>query len=217
MNRRTKELLAENNALERGLNEENGKILTDIVVYLRTAPVSEYQQELVRRDITHMMLDGQARGASMQEVLGDDYQAFCDQVLDALPPMSMLSRVLSAAGNLCYYLAILAAIWLAFELAPNLLVRAGLYVRITVGDVLGGAAIVAAASLIVFWICRFSFQEDGPRLKILVGSTLLLCFACLVASFFLQIVLLELHALVVLVGILLLFGLHKLLEETVPA
>ena len=65
MNRRTKELLAENNTLERGLNEENGKILTDIVVYLRTAPVSEYQQELVRRDITHMMLEGQARGASM--------------------------------------------------------------------------------------------------------------------------------------------------------
>ena len=156
MNRRTKELLAENNALERGLNVENNKILTDIVVYLRTAPVSEYQQELVRRDITHMMLDGQARGASMQEVLGDDYQAFCDQVLAALPPMSMLSRVLTAAGNLCYYLTILTAIWLAFELVPNLLVRAGLYVRITVGDVLGGAAIVAAASLIVFWICRFS-------------------------------------------------------------
>lgn len=217
MNRRTKELLAENNALERGLNAENSKILTDIVVYLRTAPVSEYQQELVRRDITHMMLDGQARGASMQEVLGDDYQAFCDQVLAALPPMSMLSRILAATGNLSYYLAILSGIWLVFQLLSNVLTQAGLYVCITVGDVLGGAAIVAAASLTVFWICRFSFQEDGPRLKILVGSTFLLCFACLVASFFLQTVLFELHALVVLIGILLLFVLHKLLEETVPA
>ncbi len=217
MNRRTKELLAENNALEQGLNTENNKILTDIVVYLRTAPVSEYQQELVRRDITHMMLDGQARGASMQEVLGDDYQAFCDQVLAALPPMSMLSRVLTAAGNLCFYLSILGGIWLVFQLLTNVLTQAGLYVRITAGDILGGVAIVAAASLTVFWICRFSFQEGGLRLKVLVSSTLLLCFSCLIASFFLKTVLFELHALAVLVGLLILFGLHKLLEETVAA
>ena len=77
MNQRTKALLHENNQTEKQLSPAAQQILTDIVVYLRTAPISLYQQETVRRDITRMLLDGEARGAAAQEVIGNDYQAFC--------------------------------------------------------------------------------------------------------------------------------------------
>ena len=78
---RTKRLLRENNAFEKQLNPEFNAVLTDMVVYLRSAPVSEYNQELVRRDLGQMFLDAQRRGDSPADVIGEDYRQFCDQVL----------------------------------------------------------------------------------------------------------------------------------------
>lgn len=60
MSKRTKELLRANNALDAQLNKDNQQMMTNIVVYIRSANISEYEQELVRRDITHMLLDAQA-------------------------------------------------------------------------------------------------------------------------------------------------------------
>ena len=52
MSRRVKDILKENNELEKQLSDDGKKVLTDIVVYLRGVPVSMYEQEKVRRDIT---------------------------------------------------------------------------------------------------------------------------------------------------------------------
>ena len=71
MNKR-KALQQQNNHYEKQLPEETRHILTDIVVYLKSFPISEYQVELVRLDITRMLLEGAARGASASEVLGED-------------------------------------------------------------------------------------------------------------------------------------------------
>lgn len=46
----------------RGRCSPNSTRSHDMVVYLRSAPVSEYNQELVRRDIGRMFLDAQRRG-----------------------------------------------------------------------------------------------------------------------------------------------------------
>ena len=88
MSKRTKELLRANNALDAQLNKDNQQMMTNIVVYIRSANISEYEQELVRRDITHMLLDAQAEGRTAAEVLGEDAQAFCEAVIAALPPRS---------------------------------------------------------------------------------------------------------------------------------
>ena len=67
MSKRTKELLRENNAWEKKmLSKENQDVMTDIVVYLRSAPISEYEQELVRRDIAMMLAEGQVDGRSAE-------------------------------------------------------------------------------------------------------------------------------------------------------
>ena len=96
MSKRTKELLRANNALDAQLNKDNQQMMTNIVVYIRSANISEYEQELVRRDITHMLLDAQAEGRSAEEVIGDDAQAFCDEVIAALPPRPAGERALDA-------------------------------------------------------------------------------------------------------------------------
>ncbi len=211
MKPKTRQLLQENNRLEQDLSPENDRILTDIVVYLRAAPISEYQQELVRRDVTHMMLDGQRRGEDMRQVIGADYKAFCDQVLAEIPRQSLRDRALQASGNLCLYLSILGGIWLVFQLLSNLLARSDLRLPITVGDIVASAAILATATLVVFWICRFSLEENDRREKILVALCLAACLILLTISFFLQTVLFEVHFVVALAGVAALFGLSKLL------
>lgn len=63
MSKRTKILQKENNELEKQIrNDSNKSILTDIVVYIRSANISPYHQEKVRRDIWEMIVDGEKRG-----------------------------------------------------------------------------------------------------------------------------------------------------------
>ena len=61
MNKKTRELLRENNLLEEQLGDEYRSVLTDIVVYLRSADITFLRQERIRRDITDMFLDGEQR------------------------------------------------------------------------------------------------------------------------------------------------------------
>ena len=50
------------------LSEATNEILTDIVVYIRCANISEYEQERVRRDIYDMLLEGERRGRSVSDI-----------------------------------------------------------------------------------------------------------------------------------------------------
>ena len=89
MSKRTKLLLKENNAFESQIqNEDNRAALTDIVVYIRSANISPYDQERVRRDIGEMIVDGEKRGKTAKEIIGDDYRLFCDRVIAEVPQPS---------------------------------------------------------------------------------------------------------------------------------
>ena len=88
MNKATKQLLEENNQREKELSPDNQKVLTDIVAYLRGSSTPILQQEQVRRDITEMLLEGEARCQSAQTIIGTtrpdrvaDYSRGADVVL----------------------------------------------------------------------------------------------------------------------------------------
>lgn len=88
MDKRTRQLHRENQKMKWELNEANAYLMQHISEYLKTKPISRYQQEQVWRDVALMLLDGQQRGRHGQEVLGDDMGAFCDAVIAALPEMT---------------------------------------------------------------------------------------------------------------------------------
>ena len=93
MSRQTKQLMKENNDLALQLHEGDNRILTDIVVYIRGADISAYRQELVRRDITQMILDGEQRGDTAEDIIGGDYKTFCDNVLKEVPRLTSAGSV----------------------------------------------------------------------------------------------------------------------------
>src|SRR5699024_4836566 len=116
MNKTTKQLLEENNRRGEQLTQENQKILVDIVAYLRSSSDSTYQQELVHRDILDMLQEGEARGQTAAQVIGEDYQAFCDEILAELPKRSMKQRIVYALSTVTLSAAGLLSIWLVFRL-----------------------------------------------------------------------------------------------------
>ena len=66
----------------------NASLLTDIVVYLRSANISPYDQEKVRRDIREMLMEGEKRGETAEDIIGGDYKLFCDEVVAEIPKLS---------------------------------------------------------------------------------------------------------------------------------
>ena len=180
MRKKTRQLLEENNRVEKGLSPEGQSLLTDVVVYLRGAQVSTWNQELVRRDITQMLLDAQARGEEARSVIGPDPKEFCDSVIEALPPMPWRERLMCGLRDGLLAAVVLLVIWLVFGTVEGLLgVGSWPELTLTLGQGLSGVGILAVAFGLVQWICRGSFsveQKKGPWVLLFVLFFALLCF-----------------------------------------
>lgn len=179
MRRKTKLLLQENNRAEEALSANGRELLTDIVVYLRGSRVSTWEQELVRRDITEMLLDAEARGDDAAAVIGPDPKEFCDEIIRALPPMPRWESLLCALRDGLLSAAVLMAIWLVSE-ALQALLGAGSWpeLTLTLGQLLSGAGILLTAFGVVYWICRRSFsvgEKKGPWALLFLIVFALLC------------------------------------------
>lgn len=211
MRRRTKLLLEENNRAEEALSEEGRKLLTDIVVYLRGSRVNTWEQEQVRRDITRMLLDAEARGDSAAEVIGPDPKEFCDSIIRELPPMSRWESLLCTLRDGLLSACVLTAIWLVLGVVEALLGR-GSWPRLTLtlGQLLSGAGIFLTACCIVYWICRRSFDAEtkkGPWLLLFLVFFGLLCL-----GIFLRRPVAELPVAAAVIADALFFAAYKLLD-----
>ena len=212
MSKRTKELLRANNALDAQLNKDNQQMMTNIVVYIRSANISEYEQELVRRDITHMLLDAQVQGRTAAEVLGEDAQAFCEAVIAALPPRSSGERALNNVRDGLLVFVVLGVIWLVSGAIDMLGDRAWPYLPLTLGDVIGQVLILATGFYIFHSISRHAFDDKLGRLFVLVFVALAVS---LLASFYLTTFLCNVHIAVVAGALLVFFAAYKVLDARV--
>lgn len=185
MRKKTKQLLEENNQAEKALSAEGRELLTDVIVYLRSSRVSTWEQEQVRRDITQMLLDAEARGEEAKAVIGPAPKAFCDSVIEALPPMPRWERILCTLRDGLLASVILLVIWLVFGTIEGLLgMGSWPELTLTLGQFLSGVGILLMAFGVVYWICRGSFsagKKKGPWILLFV-----LFFGLLCLGFFLR-------------------------------
>ena len=159
MKNEAKKLRDENNELEKKLKGALNDILTDIVVYIRSYGISDLDQELVRRDITQMLIDGQERGENAADVIGDDYKAFCDSVMAEIPKLSTKQRIMTSIRDILPALMTLFAIWAVFAVIKQAVSNEAWYITpLSVSDVIIGASLLIAAAGIVVYITRNSFD-----------------------------------------------------------
>lgn len=214
MNKATKQLLEENNRRGEQLTPENQKILVDIVAYLRGSSASTYQQELVHRDILDMLQEGEARGQTAAQVIGEDYQTFCDEILAELPKRSMKQRIVYALSTVSLSAAVLFSIRLVFFLveAPFQNRAFTPWFPMTLGQLLGGIMLITYSYSLVEHICRNSFEDRNPsRLQVISF------FVCIGLFFILRIFLRQtlffLHAGIAVVLIAVLFLIYKITDR----
>lgn len=162
MSKRTQQLRAENNALEASLSPASKAVLTDMVVYMSSSRLGEYELELVRRDITQMLIDGEGRGESAAEIIGGDYRRFCDSIISEFPGRTASSVFLSGLRTFLLCASVLLAIKAVSSALSGLLANDGWpNVTITVGDVASFAMIIASSLAILAYISKKSFNHEA--------------------------------------------------------
>lgn len=165
MKNEAKKLRDENNELEKKLKGALNDILTDIVVYIRSYGISDLDQELVRRDITQMLIDGQERGENAADVIGDDYKSFCDSVMAEIPKLSTKQRIMTSIRDILPALMTLFAIWAVFAVIKQSVSNEAWYITpLSVSAVIIGASLLIAAAGIVVYITRNSFDAKPAGL-----------------------------------------------------
>lgn len=185
MSREARVLRDENNKLEKQLDDKTNDILTDIVVYIRSANISDIDQENVRRDITQMLIDARGRGETVADVIGGDYKAFCDAIIAEIPKLSAKQRIMTAIRDTLPALGLLIGIWVVFSVAEQIINGETWYVTpVSVTDILGGAAMLILATLIVVYITKNSFNAKPAALVclILLITAVVLCAALLLPN-----------------------------------
>ena len=171
MSKRTDRLREENNQREQQLqDQENQAVLTDMVVYIRSANISPYEQELVRRDIGSMLLEGERRGERAQDIIGEDYRAFCDRVIGEIPKVRGGKYILSLVRDVLLAADVLVVIWLGFSLFTAVIQGPfTLWLPVKLGQLLGGALIIAFSYGLVEYVCRTSFEDRSPTKVQVIG------------------------------------------------
>lgn len=214
MNKKTRELLRENNLLEEQLGHEYRSVLTDIVVYLRSADITFLRQERIRRDITDMFFDGEQRGDSVRDIIGRDYKSFCDDIIDETPKRNFRQKILSVTGDGCLYLSVLLSLWLAAGAAAFLAGSSDRpYLTMTVGNVVNLAIFLFAAVFLVEFISKNSFRTELLRKPFVWGLTAAALAVGIAAGVFLRAELFTVHIAVAAAVVVLFFILHKIISS----
>ena len=178
MKKETKELLKKNNENEKNILEENDEIYTNMIVYLRGANISEYNQEKVREDLIAMIVDGQERGDDIQKVIGENYKEICDEIIAEIPKKTVKENVMYALMltlDIVWIVGVISVIkTLIIMLAKN---SKDMTFVFSLGDLISWGMIVFVAYLVVYYICSTTFREkERETNKVL--SFIIIWFVC---------------------------------------
>ncbi|MGE7881095.1 DUF1129 family protein [Bacillus sp. NPDC094077] len=105
-----KDLIELNNQKRKLLTTENETLYSDILIYIRLAKVPEYQAEELLIEILDHLIEAQQEEKSAYDIFGDDLQAYCDELIAALPKQSLWEQLSIPLFITCYLLAIYFAI-----------------------------------------------------------------------------------------------------------
>lgn len=181
MKKETKELLKKNNENEKNILEENDEIYTNMIVYLRGANISEYNQEKVREDLIAMILDGQERGDDIQKVIGENYKEICDEIIAEIPKKTVKENVMYALMltlDIVWIVGVISVIkTLIIMLAKN---SKDMTFVFSLGDLISWGMIVFVEYLVVYYICSTTFREKERETNKVLSFIIIWFICCII-------------------------------------
>lgn len=110
MGMKAKDLIELNNQKRKLLTTENEIAYSDMLIYIRLAKVPEYHAEELLIEILDHLIEAQQEEKNAYDIFGDDLQAYCDELIAALPKQSLWEQLSIPLFITCYLLAIYFAI-----------------------------------------------------------------------------------------------------------
>ncbi|WP_410983674.1 DUF1129 family protein [Bacillus cereus] len=107
---KAKDLIELNNKKRKLLTKENEVAYGDMLVYIRLANIPEQQVEELLLEILDHLLDAQEENKNAYDIFGNDLQAYCDEIIAALPKQNRWQRIATPTFMSSYLLAIFFAI-----------------------------------------------------------------------------------------------------------
>lgn len=164
--RKYKEIQNKNNQQENQLKTENKEGYQNIILYLRGANINIYQQELIRQDLLNLVLEGQSRGESIEDVLGEDLQSVADEIILSVPKMTNIEKFLNAISLFLRITLVLGAVKVGFSLLNWLTISNGEpVVEVGLTDVFFNVFIGLVSVFIIYKIVDDSLNESDQFTK----------------------------------------------------
>lgn len=174
MNRKTRKLNEQNNILDTQIRNENQAVFTDMICYLRGSDISDYDIEVVRQDLTEMVLSAQSRGENINSVIAGDYKEFCDNVIANLPPKTVKQKFVDAIDIICWVLSILFLIHIVISKETISIIESIISrkevdwnISVSVGSAVSMVLILLLANLIVNIIMKNVFRKENQQKRTL--------------------------------------------------
>lgn len=166
MANRLKMLRKENNEKDKLLSRENSRLMTDMVVYLRSSSLCDYDIEVIRRELFGMIYEAQLRGETADQAIGSDYKGFCDELMESGRQKSFYEKVLELAYVLVAGLGILFVIETVFSgVLYKAFLRGDFTITLTLGFVVSAVLMIFGALAVYGYITRYSFKLPGKGLS----------------------------------------------------
>lgn len=214
-------MIKENYENSKKLNEQNDKVYTDIVCYIRGSFMENTKQEEVISDILEMLLRAQSENKAIDDIIGKDYKQFCDSIIEASGSRKSRKSELSEFGGLVIY-SFIFMLTLDFIISYlPMAIRKKEFIaqyNITVNTILVPLAILLAAYGIVKYIMKNSFKLSNKKFSKLTNFI----FGAFAAAIFLafgfveyfagKLILFKISTFIV-IAVLVVFWIYKLIKS----
>ncbi len=161
-----KDKIATHYELSKQLEPEYDAVYTDMVVYIRTSSITAEDAEEIVNDILVMMLEAQARGDAPENVFGNDYQAFCDEMITSMGKMPVKARIkdymqdLYPSMNICLFFSWFNTLNVTKPWNPASL----LTVELSAAFVLNMVFMLMSVVLVIRWLHSSIYKGQGDTL-----------------------------------------------------
>lgn len=159
MANKLEKLRKENNLTDKQLSKDTNSIITDMVCYLKSSNLCEYDIEIIRKELTGMALESQLRNQEFSDVIGEDYKTMCDELMKNSSKKTSYEKVL----ELLYVLVVGVGSLYIFEIITsstiiNIFKYGKFSMDITSGFIFGTLASVCMAFCVYYIFTKKSFD-----------------------------------------------------------
>lgn len=172
----------ENNSQEKNLTKENNSILTDMIIYMKSHNLIEYDLEIMRKELIGMALEAQLRNEKFSDVIGEDYKSICNDLMESARRQTKGDFILQSISiiTLCVTILFSIEIVLGGKTIINIVKNQNFTMPITLGFVISTVLTVIFAIGIYMFISRKSFElseKKNSKIKVffIIGFTVFWC------------------------------------------